>query len=98
MGLLSLAIWLPLASGVLLLALGRDEHAGTARWVALIASLASFLVTLPLVSGFDSGTAFTQTALLRTRGRRIQTTISQYRISESEHPAGSSRLGRGAFD
>ena len=35
MGLLSLAIWLPVLSGVVLLALGRDEHAGTARWVAL---------------------------------------------------------------
>ena len=27
MGLLSLAIWMPIAFGVVLLALGRDEHA-----------------------------------------------------------------------
>jgi NADH-quinone oxidoreductase subunit M len=60
MGLLSLAIWLPIASGAVMLALGRDEHAGTVRWIALIAALASFLVTLPLVSGFDSGTAAMQ--------------------------------------
>ena len=60
MGLLSLAIWLPIASGVLLLAFGRDEQAGAVRWAALAASLASFAVTLPLVSGFDSGTAAMQ--------------------------------------
>ena len=60
MGLLSLAIWLPIASGVLLLALGRDEQAGAVRWAALAASLASFAVTLPLISGFDSSTAAMQ--------------------------------------
>jgi NADH-quinone oxidoreductase subunit M len=60
MGLLSLAIWLPIAAGVLLLAIGRDEHAGNVRWIALIASILSFLVTLPLISGFDTGTAAMQ--------------------------------------
>ena len=60
MGLLSLAIWLPVLSGIVLLALGRDEHAGTARWVALIAAFASLLVTLPLVTGFDKTTAAMQ--------------------------------------
>ncbi len=60
MGLLSLAIWLPIVSGTVLLAVGRDEHAGAVRWVALIAALASFVVTLPLIGGFDSGTAAMQ--------------------------------------
>ena len=60
MGLLSLAIWLPIMSGIVLLAVGRDEYAGTVRWAALIAALASFAVTLPLISGFDSGTAAMQ--------------------------------------
>jgi NADH:ubiquinone oxidoreductase subunit 4 (subunit M) len=60
MGLLSLAIWLPIAAGVLLLAIGRDEHAGNVRWIALIVSILSFLVTLPLISGFDTGTAAMQ--------------------------------------
>ena len=31
MGLLSVAIWLPIAFGVLLLAFGRDEHATPVR-------------------------------------------------------------------
>jgi len=60
MGLLSLAIWLPIASGALLLAFGRDEQARAVRWFALLAALASFLVTLPLISGFDLGTAAMQ--------------------------------------
>ena len=60
MGLLSLAIWLPILSGVVLLALGRDEHANVVRWIALIAAIASFVVTLPLISGFDATTAAMQ--------------------------------------
>ena len=60
MGLLSLAIWMPIAFGVVLLALGRDEHAPTVRWVALIGALASLLVTLPLYDGFKLGTAAMQ--------------------------------------
>ena len=57
MGLLSLAIWTPIVFGVVLLALGRDDQAGAVRWVALIGALAGFLVTLPLYSGFQLGTA-----------------------------------------
>ena len=57
MGLLSLAIWLPIAFGVVLLALGRDEHAKAVRWFALLGAVASFLVTLPLYAGFQLGTA-----------------------------------------
>jgi len=60
MGLLSLAIWMPIAFGVVLLALGRDEQAATVRWVALVGALASFLVTLPLYSGFKLDTAAMQ--------------------------------------
>ncbi len=60
MGLLSAAIWLPIAFGVLLLAVGRDEHAGVVRWVALVASVLGFVVTLPLIAGFDTTTAAMQ--------------------------------------
>src|SRR5690349_3756617 len=60
MGLLSVAIWLPIAFGALLLAVGRDSNPGASRWMALIGSIVSFVVTLPLISGFDTGTAAMQ--------------------------------------
>ncbi len=60
MGLLSLAIWTPIVFGVVLLALGRDEHAGAVRWIALIGALVSFAVTLPLYNQFELGTAAMQ--------------------------------------
>jgi NADH-quinone oxidoreductase subunit M len=60
MGLLSVAIWLPILAGVLLLAAGRDRHANVVRWLALVASIASFLVTIPLVTGFDATSAAMQ--------------------------------------
>ncbi len=53
MGLLSLAIWLPIVFGAALLAFGRDEHARAVRWVALIGAVLSFLVTLPLYTRFN---------------------------------------------
>ena len=60
MGLLSLAIWTPIAFGVILLALGRDEQAGAVRWLALIGALVSFAVTVPLYTGFEVGSAAMQ--------------------------------------
>lgn len=60
MGLLSLAIWTPIAFGVLLLGIGRDEHARAVRWIALVGALIGLLVTLPLYGGFQLGTAAMQ--------------------------------------
>ncbi len=60
MGLLSLAIWTPIIFGVVLLALGRDDQVRTVRWVALIGSIVSLLVTVPLYTGFKLGTAAMQ--------------------------------------
>ncbi len=60
MGLLSLAIWTPIVFGVLLLALGRDEHARAVRGLALVGALVGLAVTLPLYQGFDNGTAAAQ--------------------------------------
>lgn len=60
MGLLSLAIWMPIAFGVVLLAWGRDSQAGAVRWLALLGALASLLVTLPLIAGFERGTSAMQ--------------------------------------
>jgi NADH-quinone oxidoreductase subunit M len=57
MAYLSLAIWLPIAFGTVIIALGRDDNAHVVRWLALVGAIVSFLVTLPLVgSGFDLAT------------------------------------------
>ncbi|MDE2397215.1 MAG: NADH-quinone oxidoreductase subunit M [Burkholderiales bacterium] len=60
MGLLSLAIWLPIAFGTLLLAIGSDRNAGVVRAIALVGALAAFAVTIPLVTGFDTTSAALQ--------------------------------------
>jgi NADH-quinone oxidoreductase subunit M len=60
MGLLSVAIWLPIVLGSVLLAIGRDQNANTVRWVALLAAIAGFLVTVPLVTNFELGSAAMQ--------------------------------------
>jgi NADH-quinone oxidoreductase subunit M len=60
MAYLSLSIWLPIAFGALLLAVGRDENAGMVRWIALFGAVLSFAVTVPLISGFDVTTAALQ--------------------------------------
>jgi NADH-quinone oxidoreductase subunit M len=49
---LSLAIWIPILFGLLILA-GRDRNAGVIRAVALAGSLAGLLATVPLYTGFD---------------------------------------------
>jgi NADH-quinone oxidoreductase subunit M len=51
---LSIAIWLPIAFGLLVLAVGRDDNPGLARKLALLGSLISFVATLPLISNFDA--------------------------------------------
>ncbi len=60
MGLLSLAIWTPIFFGVVLLALGRDDQPRAVRWIALIGSVISLAVTLPLYAGFRLGTSAMQ--------------------------------------
>ena len=60
MGLLSLAIWVPIFFGIGLLALSRESQARTVRWIALIGAIIGFLVTLPLYDGFQLGTSAMQ--------------------------------------
>ena len=60
MAYLSLAIWIPIVFGIILLAVGRDDQPGTARWIALVGALVSFLVTIPVITGFDNSTAAMQ--------------------------------------
>src|SRR5688500_8328372 len=57
---LSLAIWVPVAAGLLVLALGGDERAPLQRWIALAGAILGFLVTIPLYTSFNSGSAAMQ--------------------------------------
>ena len=54
--LLSLAIWVPILAGLVVLATGSDRNAPLARMLALLGALAGFLVTIPLYTGFDTTT------------------------------------------
>ncbi len=60
MGILSLVIWTPIVLGVLIFALGRDDHAGLVRWAALFSALLSFFLCVPLYTDFDSSSASMQ--------------------------------------
>jgi NADH-quinone oxidoreductase subunit M len=50
---LSLAIWVPIAFGALVLAVGNVSRADLVRRLSLLGAVISLLVTLPVVSLFD---------------------------------------------
>ncbi|MBL8394362.1 MAG: NADH-quinone oxidoreductase subunit M [Candidatus Accumulibacter sp.] len=51
--LLSLAIWVPILAGLVILATGSDRNAPLARMLSLIGAVAGLVVTIPLYTGFD---------------------------------------------
>src|SRR3546814_12153241 len=57
---LTIAIFVPIVFGLLVLALGRDDRPGLTRGLSLVGALAGFLVTIPLYTGFDTSTAAIQ--------------------------------------
>ena len=58
--LLSVVVWLPIIFGLLVLATGNDRNAKLARFIALVGAILSFLVTIPLYTGFDRMTSAMQ--------------------------------------
>ena len=64
--LLSVAIWLPILFGVLVLATGNDRNAPMARLIALLGAVLGFLVTIPLYTGFDKMTSLMQFVEMRS--------------------------------
>ncbi len=56
---LSLAVWVPIAAGLIVLAVG-DRNLREARWISLLGAIVGFLVTIPLVTGFQTGTSAMQ--------------------------------------
>jgi len=59
LSLLSSLIWLPIFGGLAVLVIG-DSRASFARWVSLAVSLATFVASIPLFTGFDRTTAAMQ--------------------------------------
>src|SRR5216683_2737333 len=57
---LSLAVWVPIVAGLIVLATGPDRNARQARIVALLGAVIGFLVTVPLVADFDTSTSAMQ--------------------------------------
>jgi NADH-quinone oxidoreductase subunit M len=55
--LLSVLIWLPIVGGVLVLLLGAGERAQLGRQIALATSIVTFVLSIPLYTGFDVTTA-----------------------------------------
>ena len=55
--LLSLVVWVPIIGGILVLVASKDEQAPIARMIALVASVLTFILSIPLYTGFDVSTA-----------------------------------------
>jgi NADH-quinone oxidoreductase subunit M len=51
--ILSLTIWVPIAFGIAVLAIGADRDPAPARWTALVGSILGLLVCIPLWTGFE---------------------------------------------
>ena len=58
--ILSLAIWIPILSGIVVMVFGSNKDPAVSRKIALAGSLLGLLVTLPLIWGFDNGSAALQ--------------------------------------
>ena len=54
---LSLAIWLPIVAGCLVLAIAKISRGDTLKWIALLGAIAGFIVTLPLYQEFNLNTS-----------------------------------------
>ena len=57
---LSLAIWVPIVGGLLVLATGNDRNAAFARMLSLAVAIAGLVVSLPLFFLFDTATSAMQ--------------------------------------
>ena len=54
--LLSLAVWVPILGGVLVLTAGQERQVNLAKMLALIVSVVTFIITIPLYTQFDVST------------------------------------------
>jgi NADH-quinone oxidoreductase subunit M len=55
--ILSLLVWLPIVAAIVVLLIGSGERVALAKQVALGASVLTFILSIPLYTGFDAATA-----------------------------------------
>jgi NADH-quinone oxidoreductase subunit M len=55
-GILSVLIWLPILGGLVILGVGDRQPLRADRWLALLTTAATFVISLPLYTDFDSTT------------------------------------------
>ncbi|MDH5600946.1 MAG: NADH-quinone oxidoreductase subunit M [Gammaproteobacteria bacterium] len=60
--LLSLVIWTPIIGGLLLLAFTKKDNAANTRIIALLISIVTFVLSIPLYTNFDTTTSVMQFA------------------------------------
>jgi NADH-quinone oxidoreductase subunit M len=58
-GSVSILIWLPIVAGLAVLVLG-ERNIAAGRWISLLASVATLIISLPLLAHFDTSTASVQ--------------------------------------
>ncbi len=54
--LLSLAVWVPILGGVLVLTASQERQANLAKMIALVVAIMTFIITIPLYTQFDVST------------------------------------------
>jgi len=54
--LLSLAVWVPILGGVLVLTASQERQAKLAKMIALVIAVVTFIITIPLYTQFDTST------------------------------------------
>jgi len=58
--LLSLVIWIPVLGGIVVLVAGSYTNSATARIIALLFSIITFVLSIPLYTDFNTATAAMQ--------------------------------------
>ena len=58
--LLSLVIWTPIIGGLFLLAFAKKDNTANTRFIALLISIVTFLLSIPLYTDFDTSSAAMQ--------------------------------------
>lgn len=74
--LLSLVIWTPIIGGLFLLAFAKKDNATNTRFIALLISILTFILSIPLYLDFDTSAAMYCSTLSLMTSQPAITTIT----------------------